>query len=153
MHSSCRSREREHWDALISHQAAEPKRLWAILNSLHGRGRGWLEDERGRHGTDEEVQRLRIYQSSPRRYFWSALQTRYRLSYGSSSTIGALQQISSSELRRFILSSPSFLLSLPTRCAMYYIGYISLSGLNIVSRCVFRCDPACLCDLCCPVSV
>src|SRR6218665_3649097 len=50
---------------------------------------------------------------------------------------------------------PSFLLSLPTSCTMYYIGCLSLSGHNIVLLrwSVLRCAPSYLCDLCCPVSV
>src|SRR6218665_1893507 len=40
MHSSYRTREQEYWEALISHQSKEQKKLWTTFNSLLGRGRG-----------------------------------------------------------------------------------------------------------------
>src|SRR6218665_2287630 len=104
MHSSYRAREREYWEALISHQSKEPKRLWTIFNSLLGRGMG------GRAPTNLPSFSAEIFLehftaklSSIRRSTADLppptfSMTEYRLS--------VLQEISSTELRQLILSAP-----------------------------------------------
>src|SRR6218665_817583 len=104
MHSSYRTREQEYWEALIYHQSKEPKRLWTTFNSLLGRGRG------GRASTDLPTFSAETFlERSTAKISLIRLSTADQPLPMFSSTehrLHALQEISSTEFRRLILSSP-----------------------------------------------